>query len=96
MKAQMHNYSSYIDDVDSKRLKEIFTGILKNAGFTIESFQEKHFQPYGYTCLFLLSESHFAIHTFPEENQTYIELSSCVKKQFNMFLHLLYNYEQSI
>ena len=43
---------------------------------------EHYFTPYGYTALFLLAESHFALHTFPEENKTYIELSSCVKKGF--------------
>ena len=39
-----------------------------------------------YTSLYLLGESHFAIHTFPEENSTYIELVSCVKDKFDNFL----------
>jgi S-adenosylmethionine/arginine decarboxylase-like enzyme len=47
---------------------------------------EYYFKPQGYSSLYLLSESHFAIHTFPEENQTYIELTSCVKKQFDKFI----------
>lgn len=38
---------------------------------------EHHFSPQGYTALWLLSESHFAVHTFPEFGRTYIELSSC-------------------
>jgi S-adenosylmethionine decarboxylase len=33
-----------------------------------------------------LSESHFAIHTFPEEGQSYIELSSCVFEPFLKFV----------
>ena len=41
------------------------------------------------TALFLLSESHFAIHTFPEENTTYIELSSCIKLPFDNFIKSL-------
>ena len=56
------------------------------SGFGVLDVIEKHFEPIGYTALFLLSESHFAIHTFPEHNQTYIELSSCVKKQFDYFI----------
>ena len=67
MKAQMYNYSSWIEETNPKVLLE-------------------HFEPIGYTALFLLSESHFAIHTFPEHNQTYIELTSCVKKQFDYFI----------
>lgn len=47
---------------------------------------EHYFEPQGYTCLWLLSESHFAIHTFPEANKTYIELSSCNRQMYENFL----------
>lgn len=82
----MYNISAYIDEVDPKKLYERFSQLLIDSGFTIESIQEKRFEPQGYTALFLLSESHFAIHTFPEENQTYIELTSCVKDPFDKFI----------
>lgn len=82
----MHNYSSWIEETSPDVLKDKFTNLLKDCGFCIESFTEKHFNPFGYTALFLLSESHFAIHTFPEEGITYIELSSCVKKPFDCFV----------
>ena len=48
-----------------------------------------HFTPYGFTALYLLSESHLAIHTFPEENKSYIELSSCIDNPFYKFKDLL-------
>ena len=86
MKAQMYNYSSWIEETEPTILVERFTQKLQLAGFGIESVIEKHFLPQGYTCLFLLSESHFAIHTFPEEGQSYIELSSCVKNPFTKFV----------
>ena len=86
MKAIMYNYSSWIEDTSPETLKDKFTDILKESGFGVESFTEKHFKPVGYTALFLLSESHFAIHTFPEEGRTYIELSSCVKAPFDEFV----------
>jgi len=60
--------------------------LLIDSNFGIEDKIEKHFEPFGYTGLWLLSESHFAIHTFPEENKTYIELSSCIEEPFNKFL----------
>ena len=47
---------------------------------------EHSFQPQGYTAIWLLAESHFAIHTFPEENKTYIELSSCNRTMYHAFL----------
>lgn len=89
MKAQIHNYSCWINETNPKILYDIFIEKLNNAGFGVEDVLEKHFKPQGYTALFLLSESHFAIHTFPEENQTYIELSSCIKKPFDEFIKSL-------
>jgi S-adenosylmethionine decarboxylase len=86
MKAQMYNFSSWISEINPIVLKDVFSKLLTQSGFVIESIQEKHFKPYGYTALFLLSESHFAIHTFPESKQTYIELTSCIKKPFDNFV----------
>lgn len=91
MKAIMHNYSSWVDDTSPTVLKDKFTKLLKECGFGIEQFTEKYFEPFGYTALFLLSESHFAIHTFPEEGRTYIELSSCVKEPFDRFVKKINN-----
>ncbi|MDD3175985.1 MAG: S-adenosylmethionine decarboxylase [Candidatus Nanoarchaeia archaeon] len=82
----MYNYSSWINETDPIILKTKFENQLIKSGFGIISTQENFFTPFGYTAIFLLSESHFAIHTFPEENQTYIELSSCVKSQFDKFI----------
>jgi S-adenosylmethionine/arginine decarboxylase-like enzyme len=89
MKAQMYNYSSWIEETNSTILFDFFMQKLNEAGFGVENVVEKHFNPQGYTSLFLLSESHFAIHTFPEENKTYIELSSCVKDPFDKFIKSL-------
>tara|TARA_R110000822_G_scaffold37105_8_gene104068 strand:- start:166 stop:438 length:273 start_codon:yes stop_codon:yes gene_type:complete len=86
MKAQMYNYSSWIEETNPKVLLDKYMSLLKQSGFGVLNVIEQHFEPIGYTALFLLSESHFAIHTFPEHNQTYIELTSCVKKQFDYFI----------
>jgi len=91
MKAQIYNYAIWINETNPKALKNKFTNILTDSGFNVLDVSEKHFKPYGYTALFLLSESHLAIHTFPEEKTTYIELSSCVKKPFNVFINNLTN-----
>lgn len=88
MKAEMHNHSKWIKQTDARFLKHHFSALLKSSGFNVLGVVEHNFEPYGYTCLWLLSESHLAIHTFPEEGKTYIELSSCVRKQFDKFLEL--------
>ena len=91
MKAQIYNFSSWISETDPDKLMDFFLDLLKQSNFGIEGKVQKKFKPFGFTALFLLSESHFAIHTFPEENKTYIELSSCIKKPFNEFIKKLLN-----
>ena len=86
MKAQMFNYNQWIPDTNPDTLKKTYTEMLEKSGFNIIKMIEHYFEPQGYTALFLLAESHFAIHTFPEESKTYLELSSCVEKQFNAFV----------
>jgi len=89
MKAQMFNYNQWVPETCPDILKKTYTEMLEKAGFNIITMAEHYFEPQGYTALFLLAESHLAIHTFPEENKSYVELSSCVKKQFDYFLELL-------
>lgn len=47
---------------------------------------EHHFEPQGYTALWLLGESHLAVHTFPEHGISYLELSSCMMDKYVLFL----------
>lgn len=89
MRAKIHNYSDWIGETSPEALKSTYTKLLNNAGFEVINYTEKHFKPFGYTALFLLAESHLAIHTFPEHNTTYIELSSCVAKPFYKFIKSL-------
>jgi S-adenosylmethionine decarboxylase len=86
MEAQMFNYSVWVNNYNPTELFDYFMTELNNAGFGILDVIEKHFLPQGYTVLFLLSESHLAIHTFPEQGKSYIELTSCIDKPFNKLI----------
>ena len=86
MKAQIFNYSGWVKETDTLKLQETYVNMLKRSGFNILDKVEHFFKPQGYTLLILLGESHFAIHTFPEHQKSYIELSSCVEKPFNLFI----------
>lgn len=77
MKAQMFNYRFWLNGCSDITIKRMVENMLLKSGFTILSYVEYNFNPVGFTSLWLLAESHCAIHTFPEENKTYIELSSC-------------------
>jgi S-adenosylmethionine/arginine decarboxylase-like enzyme len=86
MQAKIWNYSEWIAETNPNKIKELFDRLLNESGFNILKITEHHFQPQGYTCLWLLSESHFAVHTFPEFGKTYIELSSCNLDYYKMFI----------
>lgn len=66
MKARIFNFAYWSDNTDPEYYKTKIKDMLLTAGFGICDEVHKHFEPYGYTCLYLLSESHFAVHTFPE------------------------------
>lgn len=85
----MWNYKEWITETDPAVLQKAYDQLLRDSGFGVCKFIEHHFTPFGYTAIWLLSESHFAIHTFPEEGKAYIELTSCVKKQFDKFIYEL-------
>jgi S-adenosylmethionine/arginine decarboxylase-like enzyme len=89
MKPEIFEFSAWLDSSDSKALQNIFDALLKKSGFTILNFIDHTFIPHGYTAVWLLGDSHFAIHTFPEKKQAYIQLSSCNKKKYAIFMNLL-------
>lgn len=89
MKAAIYNYNDWVELTEPAVLKQEFEKLLVESGFQILNFMEHHFQPQGYTALWLLAESHFALHSFPEEGKTYLELSSCDLKMYEDFLENL-------
>jgi S-adenosylmethionine/arginine decarboxylase-like enzyme len=86
MLAKMNKYSCWVTETDARKLKYRYEELLISSGFRIVNYCEKNFKPFGFTGLWLLAESHFAIHTFPERGKTYIELSSCVQVPFDNFI----------
>mgnify|MGYP003132177284 CR=1 FL=1 len=89
MKAQIFNFYKWLTLKQNQDLKAYFYEVILDSGFTILGTIDYNFNPEGYTALFLLAESHFAIHTFPEENKYYIELSSCNKLYHDRFISIL-------
>ena len=86
MLAKMNNWHAWIKETRPDFLMSEYKTLLLDCGFNIVNECYHFFNPYGFTALILLTESHFAIHTFPEENKTYLELSSCVDLPFKRFI----------
>lgn len=88
MQAKIWNNLGWIKITNPGQMKEMCTQILRACGFNILQITEHYFEPQGYTGLWLLSESHFAIHTFPEFGSCYFELSSCNLEYYQKFLEM--------
>lgn len=82
----MWNKRWWVKETTPHVLKARFNDLLKKARFSVLSYAEHHFKPHGFTALWLLGESHLAIHTFPEAGKSYIELSSCNKEMYDSFV----------
>jgi len=90
-RTRIYNFRAWIKETESHRLKADFDNLLKEAGYGIVGFNEHHFSPQGYTAIWLLSESHLAVHTFPEEGKCYVELSGCSSTMNEAFKKSLFN-----
>jgi len=52
-------------------------GITQECNLTVLNVTFHQFQPFGITALYLLSESHISIHTWPENNRFALDVYSC-------------------
>ena len=50
---------------------------LSRSGATLCGLQVKHFEPAGLTVIYLLSESHTSVHTYPEQNALFFDAFTC-------------------
>jgi len=86
VKAVVYNFQQWISVTDPSELKREFEYFLSVSGYHVLNFVEHFFPNGGYTSLWLLSESHLAIHTFIADNKTYIELTGCNEAMNKMFI----------
>lgn len=84
--SKIYNYRFWLRLTEEEQMVPQIERLLKEAGYGIMNFSEHQFQPQGYTSIWLLSESHCALHTFPEEGRSYIELSGCGKSKNEYFV----------
>jgi len=77
---------------DSTKIKELFDNICKKFNYTILNKTEHIFEPQGITILYLLSESHISIHTFPERNYAALDIYTCREYDKNDIYEEIYEY----
>lgn len=91
--ADVINISDYdlLNTVDG--VKPLMEKIINDMDLNVVGQIHKQFEPIGATCLYLLSESHLSIHTYPELRYCAIDLYCC-NNEINMIdvLEIIYNY----
>ena len=87
--AEIYNLKVWINYSDKIDYDLHFSTLLFKSGYSVVDKIVFSFKPVGYTAIWLLKESHFALHTFPEKGKTYIELSGCIKEYNDSFLTIL-------
>lgn len=85
LKAEIFNKQLWLPNQGKEVTKPLFDKLLIDSGFTILNYVEHVFDNGAYTSLWLLAQSHLAIHTFPEEEKLYLELSSCDSELSRLF-----------
>ena len=62
---------------DEERLINVMKEAINKAGATLLDISSHKFSPQGVTIVALLSESHFSIHTWPEDSSAAIDVFTC-------------------
>jgi len=88
------NYCCYIRQTDPSLLKATLSHALAESEYEVLNFMEHHFKPFGYTAVWLLAESHFSLHTFPEFEQTYLQICGCNEEKNNRLIQILHRLNQ--
>lgn len=74
-------------------IKPLMEKVIQNCNLNVVGKCEYQFTPYGATMLYLLSESHFTIHTYPEKKACSINLYTCnFNTDFNEALDIIYKF----
>ena len=77
---------------NTELLKELLRNVCINYNFEILKEVDYSFTPQGCTILFLLSESHISIHTFPERKHISFDIYTCREYSNNNEYNEIYYY----
>ena len=76
----------------TSKLNEMMKHICDVCEYQILNEISHDFIPLGCSIIFLLSESHISIHTFPEKNYISFDLYSCRQYENNNEYEIIFNY----
>jgi S-adenosylmethionine decarboxylase len=77
---------------DLTKINGLLDTICKEYDFTVLNRAAHEFSPQGLSILYLLSESHISIHTFPERNYIALDIYTCREYTDNSVYLEIYDY----
>ena len=75
-----------------EKIRGVLNRICEKYNYTILNKVEHIFQPQGFTLLYLLSESHISVHTFPEREYLALDIYTCRNYSDNSTYEEIYGY----
>ena len=85
LEARVFSLKGWINNTQPDSLVAFFQSELDTASFHILNFTEHSFPENGFTAVWLLAESHLAIHSFTDSGWSFFELTSCNKSKSEIF-----------
>lgn len=85
LEARIFNLKGWIELIAPQELVIFFQDKLEEAEFTILNYTSNEFPHNGFTAVWVLAESHLALHSFADSGWTYFELTSCNKLKSKHF-----------
>lgn len=77
---------------DINKIKTLLDTICETHNFTVIQRMSKEFEPMGLSIIYLLTESHISIHTFPERNYLALDIYTCRSYETNDVYESIYKY----
>ncbi len=69
------------ESLEHKKVIERLEGFCKRLGLSIVQKLDHQFTPYGKSIVFVLEESHLAVHTWPEKGYIHVDIVTCSKRE---------------
>jgi S-adenosylmethionine decarboxylase len=76
---------------DLEGIKQVLNTICENENYAILGVLEHRFEPQGLSIVYMLSESHISIHTFPERQYIALDIYTCREYPNNQVYNKIYD-----
>jgi S-adenosylmethionine decarboxylase proenzyme len=92
MICELKNIQNHLTLNSLSEIRTILDIICHTYDFNVLGRMEHSFTPIGHTLIYLLSESHISVHTFPEKQYIAMDIYTCREYEDNSVYQEIYDY----